>query len=234
MKLLISDDQFTATTSRQEIPLECETCKKTFYLKKHRIQCVGSHKSHQDGRFCSRRCLGVWTTQNNSKKVICPQCSKEFKRTLSEIKRNKNNFCSRSCQATHTNSHKTTGTNRSKLEVYLERELKKIFPQTKFAFNDIQAIGAELDIYLPDLRIAFELNGIFHYEPIFGETKLAKTQNNDQRKFAACAEKEIGLCVIDTTSLSYFKEEKAKKFLDIVVNIIKKSADSIGVEPNPF
>ena len=104
----------------------------------------------------------------------------------------------------------------------MEEQLIKIFPSINFHFNKKDAINSELDIFLPDLKLAFELNGIFHYEPIFGENQLSKIQNNDQRKFQACLERGIELCIIDTSKLVYHKESTAKPYLDIVVNIIKQ------------
>jgi hypothetical protein len=74
--------------------------------------------------------------------------------------------------------------------------------------------------------LAFELNGIFHYEPIFGDEKLDKITNNDNRKFQACLEKKIELCIIDTSKFGYFKESGARKFLDIVVDIINKKSSA--------
>ena len=70
------------------------------------------------------------------------------------------------------------------------------------------------------MKLAFELNGIFHYEPIFGNEKLSKIQKNDTNKFLKCQEKNISLCIIDTSSQKYFKEQTSKKFLDIITNII--------------
>ena len=84
----------------------------------------------------------------------------------------------------------------------------------------------------PSLKLAFELNGIFHYEPIYGDKKLNSTQNNDKRKFQACLEKQIELCVIDTSQLKYFKKSNAQKYLDIVVFLInKKLVSGVGFEP---
>ena len=77
-----------------------------------------------------------------------------------------------------------------------------------------------MDIYIPSLNLAFELNGIFHYEPIFGESKLQQIQNNDQRKFQACLYKNIELCIIDTSHHKYVKPSTSKKYLDIVVYLI--------------
>lgn len=56
-----------------------------------------------------------------------------------------------------------------------------------------------MDIYIPVLSLAFELNGIFHYEPIYGEGKLLSIQNNDDRKFQACLEHDIELCIINSS-----------------------------------
>ncbi len=88
------------------------------------------------------------------------------------------------------------------------------------SYNDKETINAELDIYIPSLHLAFELNGIFHYEDIFGQ--LEKTQNNDKRKYQACAEKQIGLCVIDTSKQKYWKEGSSNEFLEIITTIIDK------------
>ena len=63
--------------------------------------------------------------------------------------------------------------------------------------------------------------GIFHYEPIYGGDKLNQTQNNDERKFQACLEQEIKLCIIDTSQQKYFKEKTSQKYLNIMNEIIQ-------------
>ena len=80
-----------------------------------------------------------------------------------------------------------------------------------------------MDIYIPSLNLAFELNGIFHYEPIYGLDKLTNTQKNDQRKFKLCLENNISLCVIDTTKQIYFKEKSSLEFLKIIQKIIDEN-----------
>lgn len=156
-----------------------------------------------------------------SLEVTCLTCNIRFKKKDIEVKRSPNHFCTMSCAATYNNKHKKYGTRRSKLEVWLEQELTKLYPELVFQFNSKEAIGSELDIYIPSLNLAFELNGIFHYEPIYGDRKLGQIQVNDQNKFQACQTKGISLCIIDVSRLINFKPKKAQKYLDIIIQIIK-------------
>ncbi len=87
-------------------------------------------------------------------------------------------------------------------------------------FNRKDAINAELDIYIPSGNLAFELNGIFHYEPIYGAEKLASIQNNYNRKFKACLEKGIELAFINCSQQKKFKKSTSQKYLNIITSII--------------
>lgn len=106
--------------------------------------------------------------------------------------------------------------------MWLEQQLPTLYPSLEFHFNRKDAINGELDIYIPSLKLAFELNGVFHYEPIFGQDKLQQIQSNDQRKHAACYEAGIEMCWIDVSSMVYFKASNAMKYLTIIGSIIDK------------
>lgn len=147
-----------------------------------------------------------------------------MKKKSCDIKKSPNHFCSHSCAGTYNNTHKTTGTRRSKLENYLESKLTDLYPTLEIHFNRKDTINSELDIYIPSLKVAFELNGIFHYEPIYGQNKLSSIQNNDNRKFQACLERGIELCLIDTSTQKYFKENTSLKYLEIITTIIKNKS----------
>ena len=223
MKPLFTEEEFGVAKGKQLLPLSCEKCGKTFYETKTRIKTTRKLKPKKM-RFCSHFCSSSRkiTTVN----VVCDQCGMSIQKPIRCIKRTKHNFCSKSCAAKYHNKYninrKSTGSKRSKLEVWLESQLTSTYPKYEFHFNRRDAINAELDIYIPELKLAFELNGIFHYEPIYGQDKLDRIQTNDTRRMQACYEKGIELCIIDTSKFTYFKPDKAQKYLNIITKIMQE------------
>ena len=195
----------------------CEICDKNF----KQVSNLKNHKKTHVNEAIYQQCP-----------ELCAQCSKPIpykklktkkadkKRAIQKGNLNYKTFCNSSCAATYNNTHKTHGTRKSKLECYLETKLKELYPTLEFHFNKKDAINSELDIYIPLLKLAFELNGIYHYEPIHGAKKLSEIQNNDHRKFQACLERNIELCIIDSSKLAYFKESNVKPYLEIVQKIV--------------
>lgn len=227
MRTPYTEFELKSNKSIKNIPCECYTCNNIFYTNRGKALKHFNKSRSQAIKYCSKNCQSIG--QIKSKEVVCKECNKKFIKTPSEIKKTTNHFCTHSCAATYNNTHKTKGYRRSKLEVYLEKELLLLYPDIEFHFNRKDAINSELDIYIPSLRLSFELNGIFHYEPIYGQSQLEKIKNNDNRKFQACLERNIELCIIDSSKLSYFKESNAKPYLDIIVDIINKKLISIIV-----
>jgi hypothetical protein len=220
MKKLYNKKEYDNAKSRDLLPLQCKACQKTFHKTKNYIMQASSKHINQKCNYCSIQCLN--TTKKVSKKVGCSQCKTKFYKRPSEIKKSKsgNHFCSKTCSTTYNNLNKKTGTRRSKLENWLEEQLTTIYPKLEIEYNGKSAIGSELDIYIPSLKLAFEINGIYHYEPIHGPKKLSSIQANDQNKFQQCIENEVSLCVIDASSIKYFKPERVKKYLDIITDIV--------------
>lgn len=219
MKKLYTKDEFNNAKSSDKLPLQCCNCDKTFYKRKKDIKECLVNRKKQTGKYCSVKC--AWTERLKPlSEVQCKQCEKIFLKKPHEIKRSNNNFCSRSCSATYNMTHKVKGVRVSKLEKWLSEKLTIQYPDLEIHFNRKDAINSELDIYIPILKLAFELNGIFHYEPIYGPDKLKQIKNNDNRKFQACIEQEIELVIIDTSTQNYFKEKSSIKFFNIICEIV--------------
>jgi frataxin-like iron-binding protein CyaY len=221
MNLLYTPCQFEKSKSRDLLPLLCEHCKSTYYLTKHRIQnkiLSISDSTPFAGSFCSLKCSHAFELSHSRLTIKCKECSKLV--SVKKTKLHKNHFCSQSCAARFNNKNKKFGCRRSKLEVWLEQQLLELYPTLEIHFNRKDTINSELDIYIPSLKLAFELNGIFHYEPIYGKEKLNEIQNNDNRKFQACLENGIELCIIDTSHQAKFSEKSSEKYLTILKSLI--------------
>jgi len=201
--------------------LICDHCLNPFPVSYDRWRGARSEKKIKGKNFfCCQECKNLFFGHGPKAKVECLNCNQPFEKKEAQIKRNPNHFCCCSCSVSYNNKNKIHGNRRSKLEVWLEEKLPEAYPNLELHFNRKDAINSELDIYIPSLKLAFELNGIFHYEPIYGEEKLNQIQNNDNRKFAACHENGISLCIIDTSKQIRFTEKSSLPFLDIIKQII--------------
>ena len=225
MKKLFTEEEYNSAKCRDLLSLKCYACDKVFQQEKHRIKSgilADSMARSSVCKYCSRECRNKAKCKYGivCSLVNCLQCGRDFEKKNSQIAQTKNNFCSRSCAATWNNTHKTTGNRRSKLEVWIEQQLTNDYPNLTIKYNDKAQIGSELDVYVEDFKLAFELNGVFHYEAIYGDKKLEQVQNNDNRKFQACLEKKIELCVINSSGSKNFKPERDVKYLNIIKNIL--------------
>ena len=219
--LLFTEEEYSKAKFRDLLPCKCDVCGTiTKRIKKHFFD---KKKNNSKYDFCSHKCQAK--IQNTKVSCVCLNCGKEFYRQKKELERSKsgNYFCSRSCMAYYNNSHKDYGYRRSKFEIYTEEILRNKFPNLEIIFNNSSVIGYELDIYIPSLKLAFEINGIFHYKPIFGEYKFQRTQEIDKAKLNECEVQGIQLIVIDISSISKFSEDIANSFIQDIITIVERN-----------
>lgn len=216
-----TDKEYDNAKSQDKLPLVCEKCNDTFYMAKKYIKhFLENPTAMKKMKYCTPKCY--YSSKITVVNVNCRNCNISFTKLKNQFLKTNNHFCSQSCAATYNNTHKTTGTRVSKLELWLQTKLSELYPDLEIHYNHKNTINSELDIYIPSLKLAFELNGIFHYEPIYDDDKLSQIQNNDNRKFQACLEQSIELCVIDISQQKYFKEKTSQKYLTIIIDIINQ------------
>lgn len=146
--------------------------------------------------LCSKKCNGLF--QRKRIKTFCGNCDKPIEIKLGESKKSKSgkSFCSQSCAATYNNKLKRKS-RRSKIEAKFYNLLAKEFPSLNILPNDKTMLdGLEVDISIPSLKLAIEWNGIVHFKPIYGQTKLDKIQTIDAKKLKIAVNKNINLIVI--------------------------------------
>jgi len=103
------------------------------------------------------------------------------------------------------------------VRAYFEIKFNKAFPscRPKWLINDTNCL-LELDGYCEELNIAFEYNGIQHYEMIYryeSESKLEDQKQRDFVKYELCSIFGIQLCVIPYWYNCY-DEPKLYRFID--------------------
>lgn len=201
------------------VPLICsyKKCSNDFFVVKKTITNVLSKRNEYVG-YCCLLCKNL--DDGNTHKVNCLNCKKMFYKNNSQFRTTKNHFCSRSCAATYNNKNKKYGSRRSKLEKYIQQFLKENYPELIVLYNTKEIIGSELDIYIPYFNLAIEVNGIFHYEPIYGEEKLKQIQKNDLEKKQKCKKQFIDLYTINASKQSYVNKKTSWKYIVQVINII--------------
>ena len=223
MKLMdvINSEQYKSAKYGDYVDIICSHCQKPSKIKKHHLQ-ISFCKNNVDV-FCSCICASkIRSTPPIT--YTCLTCNKPFinRHKTSKKAKSKNRFCSTNCAGIYNNKHKTYGFIRSKLEIYIESVFKIKFPNLNIIYNDRSAIGSELDIYIPELKFAVELNGIVHYEPIYGNDRLNIIRNKDNQKIISCYEIGVELMIIDTTHMKKFNPINANKYVTLIEDQINK------------
>lgn len=201
------------------VTLNCSNCSKE-------IKKIKSEFENNKNGFCDRKCYMDYKRKIGQTIVTCNDCGKEFSKKIRDAKlANGINFCGKICANKNLKHNKGV----SKVEIYIQSKLLEIYPYLDFDFNMRNTIGSQLDIFIFSLKLAFELNGPLHYEPIYGQEKLDYIQNNDNRKFQACLENGIEFVTINISQIKYVKPDRIDPYLQMIVEIINSKIERMKI-----
>jgi very-short-patch-repair endonuclease len=117
----------------------------------------------------------------------------------------------------------------SKLEVYMLNQLLK--DGYRVDFHKEQTLSntkLQIDLFLPTLNTAIEIDGLSHFEPVWGHDTLARNQGYDNKKTGLILGK--GLVLIRIKQLKDFSPSRAKVLYNdlkiILENIQTKFPDT--------
>ncbi len=155
--------------------------------------------------------------------INCKNCQKTFS-IKEHLTKGKNRYCSIPCS--RVGSIKTRNQNfkgfkhRSKFELECEKRLSILYPEMEINYNRQGIIDYELDIYIPSLNLAIEINGACHYIKIAKKFNLERKQAIDREKIELCKKAYVDLYVLNTSKMQFPKDN------DIYFNMIKNFIDT--------
>jgi hypothetical protein len=207
----------------------CNTCQKDLIIPPK----IYFAKRNKDTFYCSSACIPKKiktvkppkTTLCNYPKIpyithtkikqniVCPQCDQVFLSKEHKQTKHGKRFCSKSCRMKYFNIHHHvySKVNTSYPENYLFSLLTAEFPNLNIQKNNRTFLqcGLELDIFIPQLNLAIEINGPVHYKPIFGEERLATVKQKDQIKILELRSKQVQLIVLDVSELTKLRAQQS-------------------------
>lgn len=213
---------------KPKIEVMCDHCSITFKKYQSKID-ITTHN------FCSRKCTSLFTSKPRIDRIelTCPTCSLKPSTFRTRTKQsNSTLFCSKKCYFGYAKTIQKPKkfVTRSKLEIFIEQEIKTYFPNLEVIFN-AKFCHYELDIYIPSLNHAIEINGITHYEPIYGLQPFFKTRNRDILKKSICEDHNVLLDIVSVLE-STKSNSNREKYWKIIRNLIESRIQSYKFLPS--
>tara|TARA_R100000278_G_scaffold116687_1_gene96240 strand:- start:189 stop:974 length:786 start_codon:yes stop_codon:yes gene_type:complete len=165
--------------------------------------------------------LGIHESWNNLTDAELEERKRKAKQSWEKLSDNKKANILNSALAGVRESSKTG----SKLEKFLLKSL--IDNGYKVEFHKEQVLSntkLQIDIYLPELTTAIEVDGPSHFEPVWGQETLARNQQYDRKKTGLIIGK--GMKLIRIQQQKDFTPTRAKLIFDKLQKTLSNLKDS--------
>jgi hypothetical protein len=187
-------------SGHKKVKVRCTECNTEILRNRHYV-----NKSKTGKFFCNLACKANHqrAPTTTTIKEPCGNCGKIVEKSSHAKRASKSGhiFCNLSCSSTYNHKHRAKSF-RSKTEKYLEKLIEEEFPGLKIETNNCTYIGLELDLFMPQILFAIEVNGPLHYEPIYGKKQLHEIQERDRNKLEMCQNKLVDLRVLRAYELN--------------------------------
>lgn len=176
------------------------------------------------GIYCSRSCKAAASKRRLTEK--CAVCGKDTTRLMSQVRKSKSGkiFCSPECGTIWSNWKGPKFNATSILEREIGEKLKADFPDIEIELGNRTVLDSSVDIWIPGAKVAIEINGPHHYQPLRGSIKsYINTIKNDLRKIRQAQEAGITMYVLDARLL---RGKKAfDRYYPQVAALVKKVSE---------
>jgi len=184
----------------------------------HKHPTKGTQRTETTKSKIGKSVMEAWDNIDEKELARRKRNSKKLWNSLSEDeKQNRLNLANQAVR----NSSKTG----SKLEHYLLEQLIKDGYKVDFHKEQILSnTKLQIDLFLPTMNIALEVDGPSHFLPVWGDEVLAKNQKYDKKKTGLIIGK--GLKLIRIKQTHDFSKSRASMLYEKVLKAIKKIDDS--------
>lgn len=179
----------------------------------------GRHRTQEEKLSISKTISEMWDNMPDEEKCKRAKISKDKwdKMTAAEKE---------ALRSAAAKAIRDTVENGSKIEKFLLYNLRRLDYRVDFhTRNLLSTQKLQVDLFLPDLGVAIEVDGPSHYEPVWGQEALERTQWADQEKNGLLLGR--GYCVIrlrttaKNISIAY-QQGLLDKILKVLYNIEEK------------
>ena len=210
------------------IPIRTKSQAQKNALKKGTIKhpTKGMKRSEETKQKIGMSLLESWSSMDESK-------LNAFKNKQKQIWNSKSKEERENLQKSATEAIRVSSKVGSKLEKFLLEGLIKDGIDTKFHYEQtLVNTKLQIDLYIPSINLAIEVDGPSHFEPVWGEDSLRKTQNYDNKKQGLILGK--GMYLVRIKQTMDFSVSRSRLILSELLSLVNDLDNGLSTSDKYF